>query len=384
MLRALLVCLVIPGWVACGGESDDLARGLTITEVTLLQGPQIPLIRNGEQVLVRTAPVLGGRRGQIVVGIANAEGAEARDVTVRVELTDRATQQTTTLEEVATIAGGPTNVVATTLPFDASTLHPDLAFAVSIHERGGFESSQEVLLGARQPEAGSYPLDVRAAPTFRVVIVPMGTPGPSVTQEMMDRWSATLHAWLPVAAIEMTLAAPLPNSLDLGNEMNWGLLLGKLAAWRASAGLDPDVFAYALVNPPPLGTIGGIAASLAVDSPYWRVAAGIDTTDTEEATIVVHELGHALGRSHAPCGDPGGPDLVYPYPGASIGVPGIDLRDDQLRDPASYLDYMSYCLPVFVSDYGYAAAFRSLEALRDRAAHTTTEPGFVVDPRWTP
>ena len=104
---------------------------------------------------------------------------------------------------------------------------------------------------------------------------------------------------------------------------------------------------------------------------------------TLEASVVVHELGHALGRSHAPCGGPAGVDPGYPYENASIGVPGVDLRDGIRREPAQYFDFMSYCLPVFVSDYQFGALWSSLTWLEAGATAraTTADPGFVVD-RW--
>ncbi len=36
---------------------------------------------------------------------------------------------------------------------------------------------------------------------------------------------------------------------------------------------------------------------------------------------VAHELGHSMGRLHAPCGNPAQPDPGYPFPDATIGAP---------------------------------------------------------------
>ena len=83
---------------------------------------------------------------------------------------------------------------------------------------------------------------------------------------------------------------------------------------------------------------------------------------------VIHEMGHALGRKHAPeClpdGDEG--DTDYPqygvFPRASIGGIGIDLRNMTVKDPAIFRDYMSYCSPTWTSLYGYMKLYDILRS----------------------
>ncbi|CAJ2863936.1 Uncharacterised protein [Burkholderia pseudomallei] len=81
-----------------------------------------------------------------------------------------------------------------------------------------------------------------------------------------------------------------------------------------------------------------------------------------------HEIGHALGRSHAPgclpSTDRG--DQNYPqYNGfsrASIGECGVDWRGLVLFDPQTTSDYMSYCQPVWTSPYGYNQILTALQS----------------------
>jgi hypothetical protein len=74
-------------------------------------------------------------------------------------------------------------------------------------------------------------------------------------------------------------------------------------------------------------------------------------------TVLAQEVGHAFGRAHAPCGNPGGPDPNYPtydsYPSGSIGEFGFDSMTSSVMNPASTFDFMSYCGPVWVSPYTY-------------------------------
>jgi hypothetical protein len=76
---------------------------------------------------------------------------------------------------------------------------------------------------------------------------------------------------------------------------------------------------------------------------------------------LAHELGHALGREHAPCGvDDRDPD--YPYPNAGLGgLYGYDFDLMRLVKPKPAKDVMSYCSPVWISDYTYRGVFERLD-----------------------
>jgi hypothetical protein len=72
-------------------------------------------------------------------------------------------------------------------------------------------------------------------------------------------------------------------------------------------------------------------------------------------SVLAHEEGHNFNDLHSPCGNPSGPDPNYPYPGAIIGVPGWDVfaASNNLKGSSAYVDIMSYCSPVWISDYVY-------------------------------
>ena len=78
---------------------------------------------------------------------------------------------------------------------------------------------------------------------------------------------------------------------------------------------------------------------------------------------VPHEIGHDLGRGHAPCNPgacsppPANVDFNHPqygnFPAGSIGVVGFDPTSDTTFDPAGTFDFMAYRFPQWVSAYTY-------------------------------
>ena len=91
---------------------------------------------------------------------------------------------------------------------------------------------------------------------------------------------------------------------------------------------------------------------------------------------MVHEVGHALGRNHAPCGGVSGADPSFPYSGGGIGVWGYALLDKKLYSPSTAKDFMGYCSPSWVSDFNYGALFT-------RIAYVTANGLVASSPRQT-
>ena len=97
------------------------------------------------------------------------------------------------------------------------------------------------------------------------------------------------------------------------------------------------------------GSIAGIGYIGYPTALGWDAAGGWQRT-------MSHELGHNLGRPHAPCGGVASPDANYPYAGGVLsGTPLLDSIPVALDviSPAAQTDIMGYCNGSWFSDYNY-------------------------------
>jgi hypothetical protein len=129
---------------------------------------------------------------------------------------------------------------------------------------------------------------------------------------------------------------------------------------------DPDIYYYAIV--PNVG-MSGILGISGIGSPW--------STGNEEPWVAAHEVGHAHGLEHAPCGGAAlGADMGGPYKDAGIGVwgynqnkanpSGLPFGPAELIDPAGAtkpIDFMGYCHDKrWISDYHYNQLFARVQS----------------------
>ena len=167
---------------------------------------------------------------------------------------------------------------------------------------------------------------------------------PDLTQTMTRLW--------PLQSIDNVTRAPynggsIPGATDTNA---WGNLLQDLAAVRSADGSTRDYYGFLHLN-----YQSGIAGLGYIGQPITAIGRD-DSTFT-----AAHELGHNMGRQHAPCGGAASPDPSYPYAGADIGKLGYDWFTQALVAPGQYTDLMGYCQPAWVSDYNYLAVQSVLE-----------------------
>ncbi len=199
-------------------------------------------------------------------------------------------------------------------------------------------------------------VDVRSVPTFDVRFVPVlqtanGLEG-VVNSGNTETFLVNTKKMLPVAGYAADVRTSYTTSapaLESGNGNGaWGTILSEVRALKTLDGSSQ--YYYGVVKT----SYGSGVAGMGYVGGSARTAIGWDRLPSG-SEVMAHELGHNMGRSHAPCGGPAGPDPSYPYPGGKIGVWGLDVATLSPKDPAVYVDLMGYCNPDWVSDYNWAA-----------------------------
>jgi hypothetical protein len=202
-------------------------------------------------------------------------------------------------------------------------------------------------------------LAFQSVPRLRVhgVLVHVTGPGPNLpapTDVALGNTLGTLLRIGPLSGIDYSGYTTIDFNGDLtslptsagGCGMGWEQLLGQLRALRAGSG-TADVYVGILDFGVPVGVLGcgGSGVAAARDGDPFTMA---------------HEVGHALGRSHAPCPmGIGSVDPSYPtfdmFPSGSIGEFGVNLSNWLIPAPQTTFDFMSACGPRWISPYTYAA-----------------------------
>ncbi len=158
-----------------------------------------------------------------------------------------------------------------------------------------------------------------------------------------------------------TTDAPVLQSGD-GNGA-WSTILQEVQLLRQTDGVD--AYYFGVVRTTYSSGVAGLGYIPSSRTSDYRTAIGWDRPNSR-AGVLAHELGHNLGRYHAPCGGPANPDPDYPYGGGSIGQWGFDARTGQLVDPVETRDIMTYCNPQWISDYHFEGILEFMDATLTR------------------
>lgn len=360
-----------------GGVAQEAEPDLKISRISISQSLELPLMQAGATVpaALRPAPLVAGKRalvrafvqvlpefvGRSLIGVLDLKSPSGDDTL----LAERQVSRTSTQDDLTS-----------TFVFDV--LARDLETATEYRLRV-LEADTTPL--ARFPEAGYVPLGAERGQAFKLVLVPMVANGvsPKAGQAELSGLRSRLLALLPSTAIELDVAQPytLPYVVDADGE-GWDDALDDIYDIRAELEPERDVFYYGMLAPAPsydqycdasfdscmlgysnladaddVGSRGSIGIAVFPDG-----SGAADAWDT-----VVHELGHALGRDHSPCGvPPSDVDPKFPYASGNLGgVYGYDFDLGRLIKPRQFRDVMGYCTPIWVSDYTYSAFFERLD-----------------------
>jgi hypothetical protein len=373
--------------------ATPLAAGIKITQVALYQGLKTTLMKDGSAGVTREVPVVQGRDAVMRVFVEPDADFAERELKVRLELSSGSPIEVTITPTAASTEGNMASTANLDIPGDR--IDGDTGWSVSLREAGNTKVAGSTE-GAIFPGEGKHPFEAGdTGESLKVVLVPIkyNADGsgrlPDTGEAQVEKLRAFMFTLYPVRKVDITVGTEFPWSRAVGPDgSGWDQLLNAIVTYRQREGAPQNVYYYGLFAPASsLGAFcgGGCVAGLSplAQSPtddYARASIGLGyagkVQSIEAAGTFVHEVGHAHGRQHAPCGLFGQPsDRNYPHTDAEIGDWGFDLGLKKLVDPAGdSRDMMSYCTPNWISDYTYKALFDRIGIVNGLAAAYQVPP----------
>ncbi|MET0342036.1 MAG: M66 family metalloprotease [Polyangiales bacterium] len=371
---------------ACpAGQQRAPAAGLRIREVALYQTVKLPLYQNNAWVAPtsRVVPLIQNRTALARIFVDTLAGYRARPLRGTLTLQNGTTSTVLTSDRTLSAASTDADLNSTfTFNVNGAQIGPStqVTFAVEEPQCG---STAAAVAGTRVPATGTQALTATATGKLRVVIVPISVGGllPSTTPQDLADIKAALYAYYPVPSVEVSVRSqPLQVAGTMAGQNNaaWSNTLNQVMRTRSADRVDSDVYYFGLVRPAATfatycrtGCILGIAPQTTRVQASAQVGLGAAFTESklQNHETIVHELGHAHGRGHAPCVQGGriaGVDQRFPDKSGAIATWGWDNRNNTLYPP-THKDVMGYCRPNWISAYTYVELAKRAQAVNKAA-----------------
>lgn len=395
-MRAFLPFLFAPLFIGCNKTGDlvavsSTARDVTIRKVTFNQAVSITMRDAQFGVPPDQHDVIAYRPGLVRVHVdVDLDVWEPREIAA-----------------VLTVDGGPfvpqynliQHVESDSLELERDTtfdfeiagefIRPGSNFHIDLREidgSAGDGSNEEASFSSTEG-----PWNVRTTGTVTVRLIPIqyNADGsgrlPDTSAPQVELYRARMAALYPTSDVRVDVGQILPwEEAALANGSGWETLLGQISAMRASeSSLPANTYFYGVFSPSESeqqfcsggGCVLGLSNFGTLGDVDTRSSIGLGFTGASSAETMVHEVGHAHGRLHAPCGGAAGVDPDFPSSGAGIGAWGWDINSGELLSPGEGRDLMGYCSPIWVSGYTWQAFAERIAALdAPPLARRRTEP----------
>jgi len=365
--------------------SEVLTKGLSIDEVAVYQAVKIDVMKGGQNASL-SAPIVAKRQAMFRVFVTPDSSWQPHSVTAKLFLRTGGTLSI--LKDTRTISAASTDAdINSAFPFfpTAAQIDIDTTWSVELTEQGTGP-------GPSATDPGRYPQDgtdtalgakssgaALKITMFPIVLTANGIT-PDTTSSTVGTWSKVIRKIYPIPAVDITVGSPLNygGALPQANGTGWDSLLNALTQKRNTDKVAADVYYFGVFIPNASfqsfcggGCVAGLSNLSANVQDAWArasIALGYAGQFAEgTGYTIAHEVGHAHGRSHAPCGPVQGVDPAFPDPTGGIGVWGYDTDTATLIDPSPTgtptKDMMGYCDPKWISNYNYKALFARLQTI---------------------
>lgn len=362
--------------------SDLLVPGIKVKDVAVFQGVKVPVVEKGAVYDGKvTAPVVADRPGIVRVYVDTDSSFKKQKVTAELRLVGPDGTAFPTIRETKSIDGESAEEDPDTtfnLEFPATSFPEGVSFQVWLTSTTGVHAEDADVNDARYPQDGTLWQDLGAEPAgkLKIVLVPMiyeadgSNRAPTTDEKQLDIYKKTLMARYPTSEVELTLHKPVKYDQEISgrNGASWSAVLSTIRELRYADRVDEDVYYYGSFMPTKSFStycVGGCIAGLSTVAEDYkqdtlRASVGVGYPGQDAADTLAHEVGHAHGREHAPCGNPDGVDPKFPYEDAELGSWGYDIFTKDFFSPKESHDMMAYCPNEWVSDYTYNALFKRI------------------------
>ncbi len=380
-LTLLLACARAA--VSCSTPTRESVRDIALTRISIQQGVELTLMQDAHEITPPYAAPIAGRSGVLHVEF-EALFTGTHDVTAVLELDNAG--GTSTKELVRKVYRSN---LAQSVNFElaASDLQETTSFRVRFVNTEGASSGEGAPAEYPPTTAPSASLKVQKSGSLRIKLIPVrydydgsgrvADSGPVHVEELRTRF---LDLY-PVTSVAITVGEPLPWSKNLSpNGDGHDDLLDAIVALRAQERPEDDVYYLGLFAT--TATYAGYCGKKCTTGLSLRVkhasqaesraSVAVGYAETRTMDTSLHEIGHAHGREHAPCGVTSS-DAAYPHEKARLGSQGYSASTKVFYDPALNYDFMSYCDPAWVSDYTFGAL---LTRVQEVAALSVPQQGL--------